>query len=449
MDILELLNKRTDKKILSYQNQSLTKSEFIDLVDSLYEKVVRIEQLTTRDFIVIREDHPIRFYPLIFALLKNGNRICLPNRDYLGGKEGFDFCEWSIQIQNGNVILNKESGDNPIILPDEGDLVVFSSGSTGAPKGILHNRNNLIKNAYSVKKELGIDKYVSLTPLQPYLVSALSHFLVHILSGSHLIFADFRDDTQITKWFRKYNDLSVVGSPMHIMTIIHLIPPGMSPRFFFSSGDFMYPVNIKKVLEKYPESQYFNTYGLAEIGGRFFINKIGPQTDYEFYSALGTNIEGTEYEIAGDQCFVKSESLFLGYIYSNRFAPSQVNHPTGDKVLEVNGIIELYGRVDDEIKIGGNKISLKHIEGKINNLFEDTCVLFDTRHPRLGTLFALAIYTDKIYSRSWIIERLKSELEPHELPHYFFYLKEIYYTQSAKIDRNKIKENVKELMPIT
>ena len=269
------------------------------------------------------------------------------------------------------------------------------------------------------------------------------------MSDSHLIFVDYEEVERIKDFYKAAPAMAFVGSPMHIVSSVQFIGEDAKPLFFYSSGDFMYPNNIRKVVKRFPASVFFNVYGLAEIAGRFFMNKIDRHTGYAHYSSIGENIGGTECRIINNQVYLSSAFKFFGYITNSRFIPSKSKHPTGDLVQQEGGITSLYGRANDEIKIGGNKISLKHIEKKISGILkDDICILFDMRHPALGTLFALALQTKNKYKRSALIERLRKHLRPYEIPHMFYYISKIPYTQTVKIDRNRIKDKAKDLVPI-
>lgn len=437
-----LLNKKTDKPIIEINGRRITQKEFSDRVFKLIEK---LDAPSEGASYLINTEDPFDFYTLLFLLWRKKMNVIFPTKDHFSDKENFPHYNYSIHIEDEELIIRENKAFQAVKNwnPKYGDTIVFSSGSTGTPKGIAHARNHFLENARETAKLMGIKNFCGLTMLKPYLVSALSHFLVFYLTDSLLIFTDLERSDQIGEIAGKHKNMGMVGSPIHIMIASGQLPPDNPPAFFFTSGDFVYQNTISKILEKYPQSVFFKVYGLAELAGRAFVNRIDSSTPLENIDTVGTNIGSIDFTIQDEEILVTSSTLFSGYIRNSAFEQSSSPHRTGDKIKSDRDQIVLVGRTDDEIKVGGNKVSLKHIEKKISQALPETVLaVFPKEHPTFGNLICLIVEgTDKL-DRAELITKLRTHLTPNEMPHKYYQAEQLYYTQTMKIDRKAIARNL-------
>ena len=65
-------------------------------------------------------------------------------------------------------------------------------------------------------------------------------------------------------------------------------------------------------------------------------------------------------------------------------------------------------------------------------------------HDLLGNMLSLVLYSERdIYpNRTKLIQMLKESLKSHELPHKFYSTDEVIFTQTQKIDRNKVTKSL-------
>jgi acyl-CoA synthetase (AMP-forming)/AMP-acid ligase II len=446
--IESLLSTANNRRLISYQGQTETQITFARRVDALFSQIKKIAELKDPQFVIIKEKNPITFYALLMALWKNGNRVIMPNRDFYVDAKTITYFKYIVDCQDMQVHVTANSNFDRIEIPD-GDVIVFSSGSTGIPKGILHEHVHFLANAKAVADRIREASAVSLTFLKPYLVSALSHLLVHFMTNSHLCFEDYEKVHTCGKHYINQSDIGIVGSPIHLTSALRFIPLQAKPHLFFSSGDFLSTVTIVRILKTFPETVIYNVYGLAELAGRFFINRIDSTTPATHYETIGTAIKGADYRVENNQLVVNSDFLFKGYIQSGRFIPAINWHPSQDLVKQYDHGLFLIGRVNDEIKILGNKVSLKHIENRIKRTIDiDVAVVVASAHPVFGNILSLVIDGSNNLQRTALIRKLRAHLKPYEIPHQFFTMDEIPYTQSMKIDRAAIVDRLDSLEAI-
>lgn len=448
--IESLLSGAVDKPLISYGRHTETQVSFAHRVNSMVARLQKMKQLPDTNFVLVAEENPITFYVLLLALLKNGNRVILPTRDYFADPKSITYYRYSVDCPGTEVRVTTNPVFSPVDIPDSGDMVVFSSGSTGTPKGILHAHTHFLSNADAVSQITMETGVTSITFLKPYLVSALSHFFVHFLTKSHLLFADYDNVHALGRHYTSgRRNIGVVGSPMHLTSALRFIPPEAGPRLFFSSGDFLSGASTARILKTFPDTVIYNVYGLAELAGRFFINRINATSPVESYETIGNPINNTRYRLDHEQLFVDADFLFKGYIRGNRFEPATAWHPTQDLAREGGQGLYLIGRANDEVKILGNKVSLKHIENRIKRVLDrDVAVAIASEHPHFGNILSLVLDDGTGLSRLDLIRLLRAQLKPYEIPHQFFVMDDIPFTQTMKIDRVAITDRLDTLKVI-
>jgi acyl-coenzyme A synthetase/AMP-(fatty) acid ligase len=444
----------SDNLCLSYKKETLTYKDFFNRTQILTEELLTLN-VTTDSYYIIDEENPLRFYPLLLATWLLNLKVIFPNKDFFLDKKGLNIHHYTLAYcAEQNLSVTENPHVQNLTLPENGDTVVFSSGSTGKAKGILHNKIHFLLNALNVVERTDFSISSSITLLKPYLVSALSHFLVHFKNEAHLAFIDMNEITLLKEYCDFYHINSIVGSPMHIVNAYQQLDDYKQNIIrYFSSGDIMYPNLIEKIVSTNKNTIFYNVYGLAELAGRFFINRVSSTTPLSHYDCMGQNISGTSQSTQEGQMTVSSPFLFFGYIIEGQFIARDPNisFRTGDMVQSDSDCLQFIGRSNDEIKVAGNKVSLKNIEKKIASIFPDeTVIITNSEHKFLGNLLNMIIYGKEGYNKTAIIERIHKNriLQPYEIPHMFYRIGSLPYTTTMKIDRNEIKKSLDTLETI-
>ena len=260
--------------------------------------------------------------------------------------------------------------------PDSAGVVLFTSGSFGAPKGVVLSQKNLVANARQVAAHIELDPdWVMFNPLPTFHCFGLTGgVILPLLQG--------------LKAFE-------YPSPLHAKQITDLLPQVKASILFATDtflnqyarvaepGDFATLQFAVAGAEKVRDEtrQMFNTkFGGVELLEGYGATEPAPvvavtHPDRNRPGTVGQILPGMEYRIepvegieVGGRLYLRGPNVMEGYISPND--PDNLEpladgwHDTGDIVdIDAEGYITILGRVKRFAKIGGEMVSLTAVEG--------------------------------------------------------------------------------------
>ena len=432
-----------DSPFLYYKKEMLSRKAFSQEVLQLSKTIPDSDEKNT--FVYLQTEEPIDFYIALFTLWYKGFRVVLPTKLSLEEQHAPEYATYIFSKQDNGWDL--QPNPHSSIQPPEGDTVVFSSGSTGTPKGIVHKKEHFFINAKETYAHIRIHQTTSLCYLKPYLVSAISHVMVHWYGRSTIIFDHFENIHRLSDYHTLTSTLNIVGSPIHITTAFsYLKTSALSPQFFFSSGDMISDAHIESILDHFPQAIFFKVYGLAEVAGRLFVKRLTRTT---IAPDMGTHLPVMDVRIIDNEVVVDSPILFLGYLIDDQYHPRKGSFHTGDLVeAGENDQWILKGRKNDEVKVAGNKVAVKYLENIITNVLKsyhvDFISVIPIPHDFFGNTLALILSQNGQLTANALISILRGSLASYQVPHAYYQIDtaNIPFTQTMKIDRKKLQEMV-------
>ena len=277
---------------------------------------------------------------------------------------------------------------------DEQAMIMFTSGTTGLPKGVCQTLRAVSSNAGNVAQTLGLeadDRIFVNTP--PYFTSGICHFLTLLAGGGGVAGQlGFYFGTGLLDEMEAEGCTGFGGAPAHLVRVVEpMEAPRAHPfRFWVSSGDHLPLPVIEKFHAMLPGIRLFNMYGLTEVSGRLCIlppaeldvrvGSVGrPIGDMRVVARRGDLTEAAPGEQG--ELYVTGSLLMLGYLDEPEITAATLTAhglKTGDfgKVDET-GAVWIAGRKDDIIKRGGEKVSIIHVQEALQGLgrFADVAVL--------------------------------------------------------------------------
>jgi len=364
---------------------------------------------------------------------------------------------------NGNLVApGKPVAEDELspVRPDELAMIMFTSGTTGLPKGVCQTLSCISANAGNVALTLGVGSADRIfLNIPPYFTSAICHFLTLMTNGGGVAaqLGFFFGDNLLAK-MEELGCTGFGGAPTHLVRVVETMkaPREHGIRFWISSGDHL-PLHVSgKLRRMLPGVRLFNMYGLTEVGGRLCI--LPPEETDVRIGSVGRPIADMAV-IARDpernllpagtvgELYVTGSLLMQGYLDEPKItADTLTDHGlrSGDfGWVDENGYVWISGRKDDIIKCGGEKVSTIQVQQALVELdiFADVAVIA-APDAILGHVPIACVVPKNTedFKASKVLRRLKALLPGASLPSRIVAVREIPRTGSGKVIRVELQK---------
>lgn len=284
------------------------------------------------------------------------------------------------------------------ISPDAPGLLLFTSGSTGNPKGVLLSHRGLINNARGVLAHTGLtpdDRLLHVMPLHH--TNALNNqIFAPLLAGASVALAGrFRAD-DMPGLLRAFRPTIITGVPTMYARMLELEfdAASLAGLRFARCGSAPITEALHRRIEAFLGCPLVVSYGLSEATCTSTMNPPGARRVGSVGTVLaGQSVtlrlpDGSEAAPGGEgEICIAGDSLMLGYLgvdNGDDGAPTLLR--TGDLGrFDDAGYLSITGRIKDVIIRGGENISPALIEGVVTGLpFVAACCVVGAPDDDLG-----------------------------------------------------------------
>lgn len=346
--------------------------------------------------------------------------------------------------------------------------VLFTSGSTGIPKGVVISHRAAISYTEWGTKAFGIDNSTIIGNQTPFYFSmSVFDIFQTIRNGCTLFIIPklyFAFPLKLLQFIAEHNINLIYWVPSALCLVANLKALGKINidclKKVLFAGEVMPSKQYNQWKKALPHALYANLYGPTEttdICNYYIIDREIKDTES---IPIGNPCENTGMLILNDknqmaapdelgELCVKGSTLAYGY-YGNQektraaFVQNPLNtkfpeiiYRTGDLVkYNANGELVYVCRKDFQIKRMGHRIELGEIETAISSQtkVEATCCLYNTQTQQI-----IAFYTGNIEEGA-LHEYVKTLLPHYMIPNKWNHLKRFPINLNGKIDRVKLKE---------
>ncbi|MRX28011.1 acyl-CoA ligase (AMP-forming), exosortase A system-associated [Kangiella sp. HZ709] len=379
-----------------------------------------------------------------------------------------------LSISFWNSLLNDDSKTLARRQRIDQDLaaILYTSGSTGNPKGVCLSHRNLIAGAQSVSsylKNTSDDIILAVLPLS--FDYGLSQITTSLLVGATVILMEYLLPRDVIRQVEKHHVTGLAAVPPLWFQLAQLEWPEscqQSLRYITNSGGAMPKATLTALQKELPGTSPYLMYGLTEAFRSTYLdpNEIEKRPD-----SIGKAIPNAEILVLREDGSVcddeepgelvhRGSHVSLGYWNApektaKRFRPigKSSNYLTelavwsGDQVRrDKDGFLYFIGRADDMIKCSGYRISPSELE--------DTLFLMDgikevaalgIADDQLGQAVMLVINADAQIEEASIKKYCMKNLPNFMQPKYIELVKKLPRNPNGKIDRKQLKQQFKHL----
>jgi acyl-coenzyme A synthetase/AMP-(fatty) acid ligase len=290
-----------------------------------------------------------------------------------------------------------------------------------------------------------------------HLISAFSHFLIAIASGSTYLGTDgVLTSGDFLRYLTDCRITACAGSPLQVRWLCEAAPrhPAAAQlRWLLSVGDHLSEDLIDQAHVALPACDIVVGYGLTEAAGRVCM-RIAKRAHAGGDAGVGRPILGCRVSAFNDSgsplahgevgtLYVKSAWLLTGY--SGEIDASLGRAPpdwlcTGDTgYLDASGNVFIVGRDDDLFKVGGLKVSAVRIQDALLSLGRFRDVAVTSRDLGMGRV-PIVLYVPRENTgldKCAVMQALRRILPRNHLPWDFVEVSAIPRTQTGKVDRRR------------
>ena len=346
---------------------------------------------------------------------------------------------------------------------DDLAYVMFTSGSTGAPKGVLIP-NRAVARLVVNNRSLAFDSSIVMAQAASLGFDAATlEIWAPLLNGGKLVLIENETlfDPATLRTTLKDSGVTTMWLTASLFNrIADDIPDCFTPlKRLLVGGEALSPAHLQKVMTACPDLALVNGYGPTENTTFTCTHAITSQDIQTASIPIGKPIGNTRTYILDErgqpvpvgvwgELYAAGDGLALGYSGApERTAQAFVTfdhipetrlYRTGDRVRwRADGLIEFGGRGDGQVKIRGHRIETAAIEQQLGEIDEirNACVM--AVDSGADAFLGAAIAANQDNSVAWM-EALRRNLPDYMVPERFVVLDHLPVNVNGKVDRQQI-----------
>ncbi|MCM8770416.1 MAG: long-chain fatty acid--CoA ligase [Candidatus Omnitrophica bacterium] len=352
--------------------------------------------------------------------------------------------------------------------PQDLAVILYTSGTTGHPKGAMLSHYNLVSNALdsaSVIKVRAADTFICILPLFHSFAATVCMNLPLSIGAKIVLMKSLKPFKRVIRAIRKHRVTIFVAIPSIYNILNGLKLPKIArtpliklfnPVRICISGAAALPVETFRNFERRFRVPLLEGYGLTEASPVVTLNPLsGRRVAGSIGKSISKNIElkivnerGKEVETGEiGELLVKGPNVMQGYYKQTEASQETLRDGwlyTGDMArFDTDGYVYIVGRKKEMINVRGLNVYPREIEEVLyqNPKVKEAAVIgiTDTHKGEVPKGFVV-LKDDEVATEQEIIQYLRQRLAPYKIPKYIEFRATLPKNSSGKILKRLLKE---------
>lgn len=462
------LNERSNRLAYTLRTKGVVPDQAVGLmVDRSFEMIVGLLAILKAGgaYVPIDPEYP---QDRIVYMLENSNTTLLLTQRHLAGH--VTYTGDTLLIDDEEAYSGYRDNLPPVNKPADLLYVMYTSGTTGKPKGVMIEHRNIVNLLHYEYTATNVDYRGHVLQFTTISFDVCSQEIWSTLAAGgtlHMIPSHLRMNVGELLSHIENNGIEILFMPVSFLKFI-LNEQEYADRFpssvkhVITAGEqLIVPEKFREHLQRYGV-QLHNHYGPSEthVATTHTIDPAGvipelppigkPISNTQIY-IVNEHLHPQPVGIAGELC-IAGDNVGRGYhnnleltherFVPNPFVPGTRIYKTGDLARWTKeGTIEFLGRLDHQVKIRGFRIELGEVENSLLNHPAVSEAIVVAKTDEKGSHYLCAYFTAAVeLTNRNLREHIGKQLPDYMIPSYFMQLLDMPLTPNGKIDRKALPD---------
>ncbi|MBU2451762.1 MAG: AMP-binding protein, partial [Proteobacteria bacterium] len=351
----------------------------------------------------------------------------------------------------------------PIHEDDPAELL-YTSGTTGKPKGCVHTHKSVVSAGITGAQAIDLDQTDTMLIAMPiWHSSPLNNWFMGTtyVAGTSVLLREYHP-LHFLEAIEKKACTAYFGAPISYLMPLQVIPHFSkfdlsSMKAWIYGGGPIAPDTVKKLVENYKSDRFYQVYGMTESGPTGTV--LFPEDHLHHAGSIGQKaLPGAEMKLMKDETllagpgetgeiWLKAGSMMKEYL-NNHAATREAFHDgwyrTGDMArMDEDGFLFIVDRIKDMIVTGGENVYSKEVEDRIMEHpgIAEAAVIGAVHKDWGETVHAVIVPgKDAELTEDALTDFLSNRLAKFKIPRKFHFVSELPHTPSGKVMKYKLRK---------